>query len=147
MFFRSKSKLYRFDTENNEWKERGIGHVKFLQHKENKKIRLLMRQEKTLKIRANHIGEAAHEVMLLTAVVCLVMAMEGTFLLVHLWRAVMPGTKLQEHAGSDKAWVWSTVDFSEGQQKIELFCIRFGSVESELNFASPARCRGGGWEG
>jgi Ran-binding protein 1 len=43
----------------------------------------------------------------------------------------MPGTKLQEHAGSDKAWVWSTVDFSEGEQKVELFCIRFGTAESE----------------
>jgi Ran-binding protein 1 len=40
-----------------EWKERGIGQAKLLQHKENKKIRMLMRQEKTLKIRANHLGE------------------------------------------------------------------------------------------
>ena len=31
--------------------------VRLLEHKQNKKIRLLMRQEKTLKIRANHIGE------------------------------------------------------------------------------------------
>lgn len=30
--------------------------MKLLQHKENKKVRLLMRQDKTLKIRANHIG-------------------------------------------------------------------------------------------
>jgi hypothetical protein len=33
-----------------------LGVVKLLKHKENSKIRLLMRQEKTLKIRANHIG-------------------------------------------------------------------------------------------
>lgn len=56
-FFCSKCKLYRFDNDNNEWKERGIGQCKILQHKENKKVRLLMRQEKTLKIRANHISE------------------------------------------------------------------------------------------
>jgi hypothetical protein len=31
--------------------------VKLLKHKANSKIRLLMRQEKTLKIRANHLGE------------------------------------------------------------------------------------------
>lgn len=43
----------------------------------------------------------------------------------------MPGVKLQEHAGNDKAWVWSTVDFAEEAQKVELFAIRFGSVESE----------------
>lgn len=51
-----KCKLYRFDPESSEWKERGVGQVKLLEHKENHKIRLLMRQEKTLKIRANHIG-------------------------------------------------------------------------------------------
>ena len=45
--------------------------------------------------------------------------------------AVMPGTKLQEHAGNDKAWVWSTVDFAEEQQKVEMFAVRFGTVESK----------------
>jgi hypothetical protein len=53
----SKCKLYRFEAAGNEWKERGVGLVKMLQHKENKKVRLLMRQDKTLKIRANHIGK------------------------------------------------------------------------------------------
>jgi hypothetical protein len=43
----------------------------------------------------------------------------------------MPNTKLQEHSGNDKAWVWSTVDFADEEQKSELFCMRFGSVESE----------------
>lgn len=52
----SKCKLYRFDADAAEWKERGVGQARLLEHKENKKIRLLMRQEKTLKIRANHIG-------------------------------------------------------------------------------------------
>jgi hypothetical protein len=41
----------------------------------------------------------------------------------------MPGTKLQEHTGSEKAWVYSTVDFADEEQKPELFCIRFASVE------------------
>ena len=45
----------------------------------------------------------------------------------------MPGTKLQEHSGNDKAWVWSAVDFADEQQRIELFCIRFGSIESEYS--------------
>jgi hypothetical protein len=53
----SKCKLYRFDSNSNEWKERGIGQVRLLRHKANERIRLLMRQEKTLKIRANHISE------------------------------------------------------------------------------------------
>jgi hypothetical protein len=51
-----KCKLYRYDQGSKEWKERGIGQAKFLKHKESKKTRFLMRQDKTLKIRANHIG-------------------------------------------------------------------------------------------
>ncbi|KAK4388723.1 Ran-binding protein 1c [Sesamum angolense] len=50
-----KSKLYRFDKEGNQWKERGVGTVKLLKHKETGKVRLVMRQNKTLKICANHL--------------------------------------------------------------------------------------------
>ncbi|CAN4128339.1 unnamed protein product [Withania somnifera] len=50
-----KSKLYRFDKEGNQWKERGVGTVKLLKHKETGKVRLVMRQSKTLKICANHL--------------------------------------------------------------------------------------------
>lgn len=52
----SKSKLYRFDKDGNQWKERGAGTVKFLKHKVTGKVRLLMRQSKTLKICANHLS-------------------------------------------------------------------------------------------
>ncbi|KAJ4867600.1 Ran-binding protein 1-like protein b [Raphanus sativus] len=41
-----KSKLYRFDKEANQWKERGGGTVKLLKHKSTGKIRLVMRQSK-----------------------------------------------------------------------------------------------------
>ena len=51
-----KSKLYRFDKDGNQWKERGAGTVKFLKHKETGRVRLVMRQSKTLKICANHLG-------------------------------------------------------------------------------------------
>ncbi|XP_057504815.1 ran-binding protein 1 homolog c-like [Actinidia eriantha] len=50
-----KAKLYRFDREGNLWKERGVGTVKLLKHKESSKVRLVMRQSKTLKICANHL--------------------------------------------------------------------------------------------
>jgi len=36
------------------WRERGVGDMRFLQHKENNRIRVLMRQEKTMKVIANH---------------------------------------------------------------------------------------------
>lgn len=46
-------------------------------------------------------------------------------------RAVLPGMSLQEHAGSEKSWVWHAADFADGELKDELFAIRFGSVESK----------------
>ncbi|WOL04361.1 ran-binding protein [Canna indica] len=50
-----KAKLYRFDKDGNQWKERGTGSVKLLKHRETGKVRLVMRQSKTLKICANHL--------------------------------------------------------------------------------------------
>jgi len=52
--FKMRAKLFRFDTDNSEWKERGTGEVKLLAHKETKKVRLVMRRDKTLKVCANH---------------------------------------------------------------------------------------------
>jgi Ran-binding protein 1 len=52
--FKMKAKLFRFDRESREWKERGTGLVRLLKHKENGKTRLVMRREKTLKVCANH---------------------------------------------------------------------------------------------
>ena len=49
----------------------------------------------------------------------------------------MPGTKLQEHSGSEKAWVYTTVDFADEEQKPELFCIRFASPESKRHVPEP----------
>lgn len=36
------------------WRERGIGEVRLLRHREHQRVRLLMRQEKTMKVIANH---------------------------------------------------------------------------------------------
>lgn len=41
-------------TGNKTWKERGVGDVKFLKHSEHGRIRVLMRQEKTMKVIVNH---------------------------------------------------------------------------------------------
>ncbi|KAH9322693.1 hypothetical protein KI387_017332, partial [Taxus chinensis] len=97
-----KAKLYRFDKDGKQWKERGVGTVKILKHKETAKVRLVMRQSKTLKICANHL--------------------------------ILASMSLQEHAGSDKSWVWHATDFSDGELKDELFCIRLGSVENAKKF-------------
>ncbi|KAF9894585.1 hypothetical protein FE257_006471 [Aspergillus nanangensis] len=52
--FKMRAKLFRFDRESKEWKERGTGEVRLLKHKENHKTRLVMRRDKTLKVCANH---------------------------------------------------------------------------------------------
>ncbi|KAI8098596.1 uncharacterized protein BX664DRAFT_319098 [Halteromyces radiatus] len=54
VLFKMRAKLFRYDKQLKEWKERGTGDVKFLQHKESKKVRLVMRRDKTLKVCANH---------------------------------------------------------------------------------------------
>ena len=61
--FKMRCKLFVFVAEDvyggevrkNFWRERGTGDVKLLKHKTHEKVRLLMRQEKTLKICANHV--------------------------------------------------------------------------------------------
>ncbi|KDQ64667.1 hypothetical protein JAAARDRAFT_28305 [Jaapia argillacea MUCL 33604] len=53
--FKMRAKLFRFATDTSEWKERGTGDVRLLQHRETKKVRLVMRRDKTLKVCANHL--------------------------------------------------------------------------------------------
>ncbi|THG97595.1 hypothetical protein EW026_g4436 [Hermanssonia centrifuga] len=54
VLFKMRAKLFRFASDSAEWKERGTGDVRLLQSKETKKIRLVMRRDKTLKVCANH---------------------------------------------------------------------------------------------
>ena len=54
--FKMRAKLFKFDRDTREWKERGTGDVRLLKHKENGKTRLVMRRDKTLKVCANHYG-------------------------------------------------------------------------------------------
>lgn len=103
-FWKHRAKLYRFV--NGEWKERGVGNAKLLQHKETKKIRFLLRQEKTLKIVANHY-----------------VIQKDSF------------CKLTPNSGSNKIWVWTVQDFSE-EQKLEQFALKFGQTEQADIFKS-----------
>ena len=61
VLYSQRSKLYIFGESlldkgsgNKQWNERGIGDIKLLKHKETSRIRVLMRQERTLKVIANH---------------------------------------------------------------------------------------------
>ncbi|CAO1618100.1 unnamed protein product [Jaminaea pallidilutea] len=52
--FKMRAKLFRYEAEGKEWKERGTGDVRLLKHKQTNKTRLVMRRDKTLKVCANH---------------------------------------------------------------------------------------------
>ncbi|XP_033637920.1 E3 SUMO-protein ligase RanBP2-like [Asterias rubens] len=54
IMYKQRARLYRYAKELNVWKERGIGEVKLMRHKDSGGLRLLMRREQVLKLCANH---------------------------------------------------------------------------------------------
>ncbi|CAD6885554.1 unnamed protein product [Tilletia controversa] len=54
VLFKIRAKLFRFEKDTKEWKERGTGDVRLLENKATNKVRLVMRRDKTLKVCANH---------------------------------------------------------------------------------------------
>ncbi|XP_038071213.1 E3 SUMO-protein ligase RanBP2-like [Patiria miniata] len=52
--FSHRAKLYRFDKDSSQWKERGLGDIKLLYSPANLKYRIVMRREQVLKVCANH---------------------------------------------------------------------------------------------
>ena len=116
--FKMRAKLFKFDRDSKEWKERGTGDVRLLKHKDNGKTRLVMRRDKTLKVCANHYG------MLLRSL-C-------------VWPShcsngipVVPDMKLSPNVGSDRSWVWNAAaDVSEGEPEPQTLAIRFSNSES-----------------
>ncbi|OQR90155.1 ran-specific GTPase-activating protein [Thraustotheca clavata] len=107
--FTMRAKLFDFretlldkGTGKKTWCERGVGNVRFLKHKEAGKVRMLMRQEKTLKIIINHLVESRAE--------------------------------LTANMGSDRAWVWTCYDFSEGVVEPKTFALRFANAENAQAF-------------
>ncbi len=102
VLFCERAKLYRFDAETNQMKERGIGEMKILQHKTTNLCRILMRREQVLKLCANH--------------------------------QITSQMELKPHQGTENAYVWSAMDFAEGEPKHETLCIRFKSNDMAKRF-------------
>ena len=104
-----RSKLFVFGeslldkgTGNKSWNERGIGEIRLLRHREHKRVRVLMRQEKTMKVIVNH--------------------------------ALDPRITLEPNAGSDRSWVWSAFDFSDGELVETVFALRFADSDIANRF-------------
>ena len=102
MIFKGRGRLYRF--REGEWKERGTGDMKVLRHKTEKKIRFILRQDKTLKIVANFIISEK------------------------------PLCELKPHQGSDKMFMFFAYDCSDEEPAIEKFVIKLGNVEKAKTF-------------
>ncbi|XP_077987463.1 E3 SUMO-protein ligase RanBP2-like [Glandiceps talaboti] len=102
VLFQDRAKLYRFDKDSNQWKERGIGNIKLMKHKDTGKIRILMRREQVFKVCANHY--------------------------------ITQEMKLEPNATSDRSWVWTAMDFSEEERKLEMLAIKFKTPEQANEF-------------
>ncbi len=118
--FKMRAKLFKFDRDSREWKERGTGDVRLLKHKDNGKTRLVMRRDKTLKVCANHYGMKTTR-----STWCIFRAYQIT---------VVPDMKLSPNVGSDRSWVWNAAaDVSEGEPEPQTLAIRFANSESKTN--------------
>ncbi|RUS33457.1 RanBP1 domain-containing protein [Jimgerdemannia flammicorona] len=135
VLFKMRAKLFRFDKALNEWKERGTGDVKFLQHKETKKVRLVMRRDKTYKVCANHLG--MYFCPLFPAIFLFFLDENVRWNNRHpyILHTVTPDMILSPNVGSDRSWVWSvTADVSDGQPEQQTLAIRFANTDNAQQF-------------
>ena len=61
MVYNQRTKLFRYDKDTYQWKERGVGNLKLLKHKVTGQIRVLMRRDQIFKVCANHFLTADME--------------------------------------------------------------------------------------
>ena len=126
--FCRRAKLFRFASESDppEWKERGIGEVRLLKHKSSKRVRLLMRRDKTHKICANHYCENTTYTNVVSVFAYQSMLLNFLLSLVTKEMTLLPS------AGSDRAWVWTVLaDFADEEPKMEQLAIRLKNAESK----------------
>ena len=123
--YKQRVKLYRFT--DNQWKERGVGNLKMLRDKTNRKIRVLMRQEKTFKPVANFMCKSHFKLALksgsnLSDILLFIVVSEDPLCMLTLM------------ANNNKAYVWTCADFSDGEQKMEKQAARFNTLEAANEF-------------
>eukprot|EP00927_Polykrikos_kofoidii_P071559 TRINITY_DN6781_c0_g1_i1.p1 TRINITY_DN6781_c0_g1~~TRINITY_DN6781_c0_g1_i1.p1 ORF type:complete len:303 (-),score=50.93 TRINITY_DN6781_c0_g1_i1:219-1127(-) len=103
LLFSQRSKLYRF--RDGEWKERGLGEARLLQDRTTKRVRFLLRQEKTGKVVANHAVTDKQ-----------------------------PYCDLRQNGDAERIWVWSGQDISDDHASVEQFALKFGTKQLATAF-------------
>lgn len=107
VLYRQCSKLFRF--RDGEWRERGKGDASLLRNSATGTVRLLMREEKTRKVLANHAVAK-----------------------------MPPYCDIRPGAGSDRTWVWLAQNYAEyledGQPSVEQLALKLGSTELAQQF-------------
>lgn len=114
-----RCKLFKFEQENKEWKEKGVGDLKILQHKQTQSIRILMRRD---------------QVRGVLIVLDLTTVMHSSFKVLKLCanHKIAPDMKLTEL--NPKQFTWMAVDFSDEQPKSELLLARFKDADEGAKF-------------
>lgn len=102
LIFKMRGRLYRW--RDNEWKERGTGDIKLLRHKTEKRIRFVLRQDKTLKAVSNF--------MISDDPLCV----------------------LKSHQGSDKMFFFIAYDCSEEAPIVEKYVLKLGNADNAKTF-------------
>jgi Ran-binding protein 1 len=97
LIFKIRARIFRLREK--EWKERGTGDLKLLRNNEEKKIRLILRQDKTLKVAANFLISED------------------------------PLCLIESYQNSDKMFKFNAYDFSEEEPRFEAFVIKLGNAE------------------
>ncbi|CAK9294197.1 unnamed protein product [Gordionus sp. m RMFG-2023] len=128
ILFNERAKIYRFDPNTKEWKERGLGQMLVLSDPQIvNRTRLLFRREQIFKLACNHRIEPSLKLM------------PGPSVNSNL-PALSPGGKpSQDGKGKNNTWSWRAVDFSEpdicGSEGIEeKFTVKFKNCEIAQKF-------------
>lgn len=103
--FKHRAKLFRF--RDSQWKERGIGFAKLMRNDTTKKIRFVMRQEKTHKACGNFIVTES------------------------------PSCDLLPMGTNDKQYCWPCLDFTDTEKpegSLEKLAVRFNKAEEAKLF-------------